>query len=370
MGLSSFHRDPKSCLERWKNYLRPGLKKGSLTPEEQSLVISLQSKHGNKWNLIASHLPGRTPKRLGKWWEVFKEKQIKNNQKKKNHQQCCYSMGDTGSNSNTGTTSVLRPQQGEYDHILETFADKYVVNKGKMLPDLSLDAPVSSFSPSMSSCNDTVPHVLHVPHVHGGGTYSSYQNLLPRFAQQSIPPWMSTTTTVAAAGVSATATGCNNSNSPSVSLSLSPGENGGGGGRGYVGMQQASTLTQLCRELEEARQSLMHHKKEANWRLSRLEQQLESEKARKKREKEEEIRTKIIALREEEESCLDRLNAEYREQLSAIQRDADAKEAKMMEMWTSKHAKLARFLGQFGSSDASIDHRRHHHPRSPFQQQQ
>lgn len=201
MGLSSFHRDPKSCLERWKNYLRPGLKKGSLSPEEQSLVISLQSKHGNKWNLIASHLPGRTPKRLGKWWEVFKEKQIKNNQKKKNQQhqqqqQCCYSMGETGSNSNTGTTSViLRPQQGEYDHILETFADKYVVNKGKMLPDLS---------PSMSSCNDSAP-----PHQNlGGGTtlgvsaYSSYQNLLPRFAHQNIPPWMSTTTTIAVAGVS------------------------------------------------------------------------------------------------------------------------------------------------------------------------
>ncbi|KAJ6850111.1 protein rough sheath 2-like protein [Iris pallida] len=70
----SLHRDPKSCLERWKNYLNPSIKKGSLTDEEKSLVIQLQAKHGNKWKKIAAEVPGRTAKRLGKWWEVFKEK--------------------------------------------------------------------------------------------------------------------------------------------------------------------------------------------------------------------------------------------------------------------------------------------------------
>ncbi|XP_022846205.1 transcription factor AS1-like [Olea europaea var. sylvestris] len=69
------NRDAKSCLERWKNYLKPDVKKGSLTEEEQRLVIHLQAKHGNKWKKIAAEIPGRTAKRLGKWWEVFKEKQ-------------------------------------------------------------------------------------------------------------------------------------------------------------------------------------------------------------------------------------------------------------------------------------------------------
>ncbi|KAG2692019.1 hypothetical protein I3760_08G033600 [Carya illinoinensis] len=81
------HRDPKFCLERWKNYLKPGLKKGSLTTEKQSLVVSLQAKYDNKCKKIVAEVPGRTPKRLGKWWEVFKEKQLKQqqqNQKKKN----------------------------------------------------------------------------------------------------------------------------------------------------------------------------------------------------------------------------------------------------------------------------------------------
>jgi hypothetical protein len=35
----------------------------------------LQAKHDNKWKKIATEVPGHTAKRLGKWWEVFKEKQ-------------------------------------------------------------------------------------------------------------------------------------------------------------------------------------------------------------------------------------------------------------------------------------------------------
>ncbi|KAK9118280.1 hypothetical protein Scep_016373 [Stephania cephalantha] len=42
-------RDAKSCLERWKNYLKPGIKKGSLTEEEHNLVIRLQAKHDNEF---------------------------------------------------------------------------------------------------------------------------------------------------------------------------------------------------------------------------------------------------------------------------------------------------------------------------------
>ncbi|CAL5186140.1 unnamed protein product [Lathyrus oleraceus] len=54
------NRDAKSCLERWKNYLKPAIKKGSLTEEEQRLVISLLATHGNKWKKIAAQVPDRT----------------------------------------------------------------------------------------------------------------------------------------------------------------------------------------------------------------------------------------------------------------------------------------------------------------------
>ncbi|KAG2290658.1 hypothetical protein Bca52824_050262 [Brassica carinata] len=50
----------KSCRLRWVNYLRSDLRRGNITPEEEELVVKMHSTLGNRWSLIASHLPGRT----------------------------------------------------------------------------------------------------------------------------------------------------------------------------------------------------------------------------------------------------------------------------------------------------------------------
>ncbi|KAA8547821.1 hypothetical protein F0562_004250 [Nyssa sinensis] len=301
-------RDPKSCLERWKNYLKPGIKKGSLAPEEQSLVISLQAKYGNKWKKIASEVPGRTAKRLGKWWEVFKEKQLK--QLQKSQQRTDYTDPPAVS-AVPGGGSPEKALQGKYDHILETFAEKYV--QPKLFAYQSLPLPVMpnlAFSeppPVLSLGSVTIPEP-----VNSSTTSSSV-----------LPPWMN-----------ATSMGSTTSSLSSSSSTPSP--------------SQMGTLIQHCKELEEGRQNWMQHKKEATWRLNRLEQQLESEKARKKREKMEEIEAKIRCLREEETGFFGRIEGEYREQLSALQRDAESKEAKLMEAWCNKHVKLIKLVEQIG----------------------
>ena len=46
----------KSCRLRWANHLRPNLKKGSFTPEEEQTIIELHAKHGNKWARMASQV--------------------------------------------------------------------------------------------------------------------------------------------------------------------------------------------------------------------------------------------------------------------------------------------------------------------------
>ncbi|EXB72268.1 hypothetical protein L484_009151 [Morus notabilis] len=63
----------------------------------------------------------------------------------------------------------------------------------------------------------------------------------------------------------------------------------------------------------------------------------------------EEIDAKIRSLREEEMAFLSRIEGEYREQLLALQRDAEAKEAKLVEAWCGKHVKLAKLLDQIGA---------------------
>ncbi|KAI9182288.1 hypothetical protein LWI28_023919 [Acer negundo] len=60
----------KSCRLRWINYLRPDLKRGNFTDEEDELIIKLHSLLGNKWSLIAGRLPGRTDNEIKNYWNT------------------------------------------------------------------------------------------------------------------------------------------------------------------------------------------------------------------------------------------------------------------------------------------------------------
>ncbi|KDP22699.1 hypothetical protein JCGZ_02792 [Jatropha curcas] len=60
----------KSCRLRWINYLRPDLKRGNFTEEEDELIINLHSLLGTKWSLIAARLPGRTDNEIKNYWNT------------------------------------------------------------------------------------------------------------------------------------------------------------------------------------------------------------------------------------------------------------------------------------------------------------
>ncbi|CAA7028332.1 unnamed protein product [Microthlaspi erraticum] len=60
----------KSCRLRWINYLRPDLKRGSFTEEEDQLIIHFHSLLGNKWSVIAGRLPGRTDNEIKNYWNT------------------------------------------------------------------------------------------------------------------------------------------------------------------------------------------------------------------------------------------------------------------------------------------------------------
>lgn len=52
-------RTGKSCRLRWLNYLRPDVRRGNITPDEQLLIIELQAKWGNRW---VSYLDSAEPR--------------------------------------------------------------------------------------------------------------------------------------------------------------------------------------------------------------------------------------------------------------------------------------------------------------------
>lgn len=66
----------KSCRLRWINYLRPDLKRGNFTDQEDDLIISLHSLLGNKWSLIAGRLPGRTDNEIKNYWNTHIKRKL------------------------------------------------------------------------------------------------------------------------------------------------------------------------------------------------------------------------------------------------------------------------------------------------------
>ncbi|XP_039116378.1 MYB-like transcription factor EOBII [Dioscorea cayenensis subsp. rotundata] len=70
-------RTGKSCRLRWLNYLRPDVRRGNITPEEQFLIMELHARWGNRWSKIARQLPGRTDNEIKNYWRTRIQKKNK-----------------------------------------------------------------------------------------------------------------------------------------------------------------------------------------------------------------------------------------------------------------------------------------------------
>ncbi|KAI4371306.1 hypothetical protein MLD38_019557 [Melastoma candidum] len=73
---AGLRRCGKSCRLRWLNYLRPNIKHGEFTDEEDSIIYTLFSTIGSRWSVIAAQLPGRTDNDIKNYWNTKLKKRL------------------------------------------------------------------------------------------------------------------------------------------------------------------------------------------------------------------------------------------------------------------------------------------------------
>ncbi|XP_062115746.1 transcription factor MYB63 [Humulus lupulus] len=104
----------KSCRLRWINYLRPDVKRGNFSIEEEEAIMKLHETLGNKWSKIASHFPGRTDNEIKNVWNTHLKKRLSSkdddqsnpNNKGDDQSKEEYSSITSSSSSSSSTTTL------------------------------------------------------------------------------------------------------------------------------------------------------------------------------------------------------------------------------------------------------------------------
>ncbi|KAK3220339.1 hypothetical protein Dsin_014309 [Dipteronia sinensis] len=101
---AGLNRCGKSCRLRWMNYLRPNIKRGNISDQEEDLILRLHKLLGNRWSLIAGRLPGRTDNEIKNYWNSHLSKKM--NKKKSEKKQ-------TGASLTREKTSIEKRREVE-----------------------------------------------------------------------------------------------------------------------------------------------------------------------------------------------------------------------------------------------------------------
>ncbi|KAF7837470.1 Myb-related protein Myb4 [Senna tora] len=176
----------KSCRLRWINYLRPDIKRGNFTVEEEETIYKLHDMLGNRWSAIAAKLPGRTDNEIKNVWHTHLKKRLqKTNQ---------------GMNTNTKTRgSKSRPS------IKRSDSNSSTVTTQSSSVSACTTSNSSDFSSSILTVGESNNHMeIHMP-IKSEEDIDSLEEILPEIdesfwseagMEENSPSTTTTTTTM------------------------------------------------------------------------------------------------------------------------------------------------------------------------------
>ncbi|PWA44133.1 myb domain protein 30 [Artemisia annua] len=117
---TGLRRCSKSCRLRWTNYLRPGIRRGDFTDDEEKMIIQLQALLGNKWAAIASYLPERTDNDIKNYWNTHLKKKLRKLEMGSEEQDLNHDNKDRFACSTTSSSSSHCMSRGQWEKRLQT----------------------------------------------------------------------------------------------------------------------------------------------------------------------------------------------------------------------------------------------------------
>ncbi|CAF1924438.1 hypothetical protein HID58_064400 [Brassica napus] len=173
--LAGLQRCGKSCRLRWINYLRPDLKRGAFSPEEENLIVEIHSVLGNRWSQIAARLPGRTDNEIKNLWNSSIKKKLRqrgidpNTHKPISEVDKDKTTATSNNNNHKSPPSSSSPTN--QDFFLERpsdFSDYFGLQKLNFNSNLGLSvtadsSPLCSMIPSQFSTGNMVGSVFQTP---------------------------------------------------------------------------------------------------------------------------------------------------------------------------------------------------------------
>ncbi|KAF8089631.1 hypothetical protein N665_0501s0043 [Sinapis alba] len=167
--LAGLQRCGKSCRLRWINYLRPDLKRGAFSPQEENLIVELHAVLGNRWSQIAARLPGRTDNEIKNLWNSSIKKKLKQRgidpNTHKPISQVDKDKPTTSSNDHKSLSSSSATNQDFYLERPSDFSDYFGFQKLNFNSNLglSVDSSLCNMFPVQFSPGNMVGSVLQTP---------------------------------------------------------------------------------------------------------------------------------------------------------------------------------------------------------------